>query len=987
MKSTLFMGAALAAVAAINLTDARAQTADENAITVTGSRVITNGNNAPTPLTVIAPEQMLATKPTTVYETLVDMPAFSGSRGASNGPVTSSPNSAGGNQPNGAVSSLNLRNMGPTRNLVLFDGRRMPPASVDGVVDVSVLPQMLIQRVDVVTGGASAVYGSDAVTGVTNFIPDRNFNGLKINLQTGISQQDDAKTYQAGLAGGAPLFGGRGHIEASYQRVHDDGLYDTDRDWTKPRWTVQGNGTTIPWHLQDYAANNTASFGGAIACPSTSGNIIGTCASPTALYGQSFNQNGVLSTYNSGLTGAANGLSLGTVQIGGDGAYFTNVALKSKMTQDQAFARFDYDLTDDLHFFIMGGGAKSEVKGNTGTQRSFVPGWNIGACNAFLAPAYQTALGCTPANSGTASEPTFRFEKQFSPANSYGWGQNNSIENKSYFLMSSLEGGIGENFFWDLTYTHSQSKMEVSAINQNRQHIYAALDAVVNPANGQIVCRVTLTNPTANPGCIPLNPFGPTAASREAIYYLGDVIRNETTNKLDGFAGSLRGAPFSLWAGPIDMALSAELRKLTMDLDTNSLESELLNCTGLRFNNCNATVPVHPNTWLPVHNASQKISEAAYEINVPLLKDTWLFKNVNFNGAARYTEYKNEPGDSGFTGRTFDATTWKTGLTWDVVDALTVRWTRSRDIRAPSLYELYQPTTIGNTTNGFDYLQSAAGVAIAPRQKSGGNPFLNPEVGITNTLGIVLRPTPNFSVSVDYYRITMKDALYSLNGSNQVVQQACYASRGAAEVCQLQERPNGFTDTSAANAMTAFYTRAVNIAAQKTRGFDIEANWRTQLGSVPVSLRALITHQPHLYYYIPFAAVQDVAGVAYPQIGGLPTPKWRGSLFARFELTDKFSVDVSERWRSQLGFSSDPTAPAQVGSTKSVAYTNLSLNYDADLMGHTSSFFLNVQNLFDTDPPAAGAPNATFPGSFPGTYAVGDDVVGRYYTIGVRARF
>ena len=199
MRSTMFK-AALLASAAIQAAAAAAQTpvpaarpsaSDISEIVVTGSRVITNGNNAPTPVTVLTPESVLVTKPTNIYENLSDLPVFSGSRGAANGPVTSSPNAAGGNQPNGAVSSLNLRNMGPLRTLILFDGKRLPPLSPDGLVDPSTLPQMLIQRVDVVTGGVSAVYGSDGVTGAVNFVTDTKFTGLKAEAQYGISEQGD----------------------------------------------------------------------------------------------------------------------------------------------------------------------------------------------------------------------------------------------------------------------------------------------------------------------------------------------------------------------------------------------------------------------------------------------------------------------------------------------------------------------------------------------------------------------------------------------------------------------------------------------------------------------------------------------------------------------------------------------------------------------------------------------------------------------------
>ena len=985
MRSTL-LRTALVAGTAFNLVAmaAQAQTAsaasEVSEVTVTGSRVITNGNNAPTPLSVLTTDQALVTKPTTLYENLAEMPVFSGSRGSSNGPVGNSASGAG------AVSSLNLRNMGALRTLTLFDGHRVPPTTPDALVDVSALPQMLIQRIDVVTGGASAVYGSDAVTGVVNYITDSKFNGLKVDMQTGMSQLSDAKTYQFGIAGGAKLFDGRGHIEGSYQRIHDDGLYDTQRDWTKPRWTVQGNGTTIPWHLVGNLTNATASYGGAIACPAN--GLVDPAACPgVLLVGQSFNANGVLSPFDPGLRGAANGLASTAVQIGGDGVYFNNVAVKSASVRDQVFGRFDYDLTDNIHAYVAGSANKTNVTGNVGVQRSFPPGWKIGACNPYLAAQYRTQLGCTAANSGTATEPTFSLEKAFDPYINYGAGQNNDLTIKSYFFTADLSGKFGDNWRWDATYTRSDSKLRVNALNQNRQHVYAALDAVAD-STGKLVCRTDITNPGLNPGCVPLNPFGPTAPTKEMVYYLFDQIYNSSDNKLNGVSGSLSGSLFSTWAGPIDVALSGEVRKLEMSLDTNSKVSDFLNCTGLRFGNCNPTVPIHANGWLPIKGVTQDVKEAAVEVNVPLLKDVALAKELNLNGAARRTTYNNDSGGSSTINPSFSATTWKVGLVWQVVDELTVRTARSRDIRAPSLYDLFQPFTVGNIGFATDYLINSGGAQVPAAPKSGGNPGLTPEVADTSTLGVVFRPTPNLSIAIDGYSIKLTNVLYSLNGAAEPNQRACYASGGTSALCQLQDRPLGnYTNTSNANAVTAFYTRQINIAEQTTKGIDTEVNYKTELFDHPLSVRGLLTYQPHIYYHFPdFPVVLDYAGVAYPQTGGLPAPVWKGSIFVSYTPVENWTVDISERYRSSLHWSANPTQTS-IGGVKAVAYTNLTLTHGMKVGSGQANLFLSVQNLFDKDPPPAGTLAQTFPGSFPGTFAVGDEVVGRYCTLGLKLRY
>ncbi len=221
-------------------------------------------------MTVVTVQELQATHPATVFESLLDLPAFAGSRGS----TVSGPGTAGGSNGanNGQISALSLRGLGPVRTLLLYDGHRVPATQQNGLVDANTIPQMLLQRVDVVTGGASAVYGSDAVGGVVNFITDRKFNGVKVETQGGISQERDAGTYQLGAAFGTDLFGGRGHFEASAQAFHDDGiLHRMDRGSPfTDRWMVYGEGTAaLPYFLASNGINTTATWGGKIVGPGT----------------------------------------------------------------------------------------------------------------------------------------------------------------------------------------------------------------------------------------------------------------------------------------------------------------------------------------------------------------------------------------------------------------------------------------------------------------------------------------------------------------------------------------------------------------------------------------------------------------------------------------------------------------------------------------------------------------------------------------------
>ena len=956
-------------------------------ITVTGSRVVVSGNDAPTPMTVVSPDEVLATRPTTLFENLADLPMFSGSRGVTNTPTNAQPTAAT------SISALNLRNLGGLRALALFDGHRVAPTTADGYVNINSLPQMLIERVDVVTGGASAVYGSDAVTGVVNFVVDRNFTGTKVELQGGMSGQSDAESYQIGLAWGTELFGGRGHLEASWQRLDDKGIpHRGDRDWTSSLWTLQGNGTTVPFHLQDNVHITTTTYGGLVVCPPPTAATANpaSCLLPgnvqRPLIGYTFDQNGVLSPFEVGARGTAAGLSDNTVQIGGDGAYHTWPSLKSDVTMDQVFARFGYDLSDNLHAYVQGGGARDDTSGYP-TNLRFFQATNVGACNPLLATQYQQALGCTdPANqANSATPPTFAMTKMFNYLlNPNAPGANMQTIAENYFVTAGLEGKFGKGYTWEATYTNSKSELNTRINkNQNLRNTYAAIDAVVNPANGQIVCRVTLTNPDLYPGCVPINLFGPSTESKEAFDYIFQRVEHTTTHKLDDLAGSIVGAPFSTWAGPLTMALSGEYREQSYELTSTSPPSLVYDCTGLRFGNCRpGNQGVNINVIAPRSEVQQKVAEAAIEFDVPL------FEGVNLNAAARYTDYQNEPNDPLLKNSSFDATTWKVGLVWDVTDQLTMRAAYSQDIRAPNLFDLYSPVAINPNTFTTDYLLAGNPQGNIPQQ-TGGNPDLEPEVGRTTTVGFVFRPAPGFSMSLDYYDIKIEDALASLNGMAQGVQQSCYASGGTSPLCALQERALGsYTDTSPANRLLKTYSRQVNIAEQTTWGLDFETSWATTIANRPFTMRFLLNYQPELIYQQPELATVDQAGAAYNQAYNLlPAPVYKAILFLRYNVTERLAFDLSERYRSSLDwFTADNIA--QVGGVSDVYYTNLTASYDFAAGPAEFNVFLNVQNLLDKDPPPSGTVGLqNQPGLPSNGYIVGDDVVGRYFTLGVRMQF
>ena len=914
-------------------------------ITVTGSRlIIRNGLDSQTPLTSVTVDDMAELHPGTIGNELNDLPIFDASRGqstnAGNGSLSSSPTA-----PNPSANVLNLRNMGYQRTLILFDGKRVPPTSPDGAVDINMIPQLLLQRVETVTGGASAVYGSDAMTGVVNFITDTKFTGLKVNVFSGLSHDHDDFTNDEGVAWGKQLFDGRGHFEVSVENRGDPQvLLRSQRQWGRDVWTVQGLGTTAdPFRLVDNTRISSSSFGGLI----TNG----------VLSGQQFASNGVLSPFVNGAATGTNGY-----QSGGDGAYY-NSSFKASQQLDQLFARLDYDFTDAIHGDVSLAGTYNQ---NSSVQTSNVlSNVTISSQDAFLSPAYQSELAA-------ADQSTFKLSKVWNdvpPSSTDSW-------ERQYFANADLQGEFGGGYHWDAWYTHAETRQTTRENdNLNNQHLAAALDAVVDPATGQTVCNVTLTNPGLDPGCAPLNVFGPSSESQAAINYILAPTQFLSIQTMDDVSASVTGEPFRDWAGPVNMALSAEWRKLTWELDSDATPTDAVDCTGLRYN-CNSSTLL----WADGSTAnrspvSQRVGEGALEFNMPLLSDVFLAKDVSVNGAARYTDYDT----SGM------AVTWKGGLDWKINDELTLRATRSKDIRAPNLDDLYLPKSL-STMQVTDLLTNTN--PLVPLQ-GGGNPNLKPEVGFTTTAGFVYRPEwlPHFSLTLDGYWIDVTNAIISLQGTNPTVQAICYASGGTSPYCGLQKRPDGFTDTAASNAVTEWFNEEINIANQLTRGADLEANYATEVFTHPLKLRFFESYQPHLIQKVPGLTTVDLAGVAFYANAVQATPVYRWTMTAMYSPVQNFMVDVMERWRSSLAWT--PTPETQVVSTPripSVGYTDLTLSYLMNPGDSQLEVFLNIQNLLNKQPPPAaylGSNGAV--GQF-GGFVYGDDPIGAYFTLGVRLK-
>jgi iron complex outermembrane receptor protein len=930
---------------------AHAQTAAETAgevegVVVTGSRVVTNGNQAPTPVTVLAADQLLQTTPSNIPDALNRLPQFAGQTAQRN--IQNA-------QSNATGSFLNLRRFGSNRNLILIDGSRVPPTAASGAVDTNVIPQSLVQRVEIVTGGASAVYGSDAVTGVINFIIDKNFNGFKFDAQVGTSTYGDNNSWKIGGAAGRDLFDGRGHIEFSFDHFDSAGIINVEN--RNPDWVysaVGGAGTAAsPLRLYQNARLLTGSRGGMVLTNAGA-------PAPVGIRDMVFNANGVATPFVHGASTGSNGL-----EDGGDGGYYSDGTLVAPLITNQAYLRFDYDLTDSVQFnaSFSYNDARADYPYTAG--RVTTP---VVSRNPFLPAEFQRLM--------TANNTPFIDIGRLNHREDGHPPRENDVFTDNAFFKTGFEGTIFDDWKWSTNYSFGQSRTTV----WNRNNTYwpnlaAAADAVRHPTTGQVVCAVSLT-PSAGlyPGCVPLNVFGPTAPDKGAYEFINEDTKWTLKNKMHDVNFTIAGSPFSLPAGPVNVALNGEIRWLSLRNNSSVPDPTLApNCTGLRpSSNCATTMYQHDVT--ASMKAKQNVKEVAGEVLIPLLADLPLIESLEANLAGRYTDYS--------TSGTVE--TWKLGGTWRLNDQVRVRATRSKDIRAPTLQDLFAPLALRPL--GFNDLHTNTTRNI--NMFSQGNAELTPEIAKTTTIGVVFQPAfiPRFSLAIDYYKIDMNNAITLQAASNAAVQRECENSGGTSPFCDLFERPFPFSNTSPENFPTKVYETRLNAAKQWTKGVDVEANYRFDLADVyssaPGSLgvRLLVGYQPILKTQtISTSAPTEQAGIA-----GLS--KYRVNLDFDYDV-GPLSLNVTQRWQSKQK-TTDPTLFVDAREDiKAYFYTDLTVAYELQVAGHELRPFLTVENLFNKKPPiTGGGSNNTVPGLFFPT-AQGFDVIGRYFTVGLRGRF
>jgi outer membrane receptor protein involved in Fe transport len=911
-------------------------------VVVTGSHISSAGYVAPTPVTAVSSRELSDANPSRVVDALRQLPLLSGTVGT---------NGATGNGTNGQTA-LVLRNLTVGNTLVLLNGNRISPTKIGeggnlySGVDISMLPMQFLQRTDIVTGGAGAVYGSDAVAGVVNFILDKNFNGVKGSIDGG--QDDSGYQKEKGLkfAMGTAFGGGHGHFEASAEFYQNSGMFSNLDTKTGKKACAIINlpaGGVAGQQLLCNVRTANANFQGLV--------------SSGPLKGLTFDNAGNPTTFNYGT------LLNGSTMIGGDGLLNQGPSqLGASPAKNMNFyQRTSWDFGNDLDVYLDSSFGISKYDYQSGTEDS-----NIGG-------SVSAATGLTTGGTGLAILP----DNAYLPAsvkaamaankvtsfvlNKYWANLPASIDNNdtaAYRILIGAEGRVFNDWRWDAHLQNGQAREKTFAtFDNNVGHAILAADAVVNPATGQIVCRSTLTNPTN--GCVPVNPFGNSGLTPRVGYavdgvsdaqlnYLTQTV-GETIKTLETDAAfNLSGEAFQGPAGPVSVATGFEWRYESMNqIATPNVSIDPLT-NSLTFGRIDLTS----------QTGNYNVKEGYVETDVPLLKDVPLVQNLSFNGALRETNYSEVGGLS---------QTFKLGLVWDIEDGYRVRGTFSRDVRAPSLAELFSGGAPGIPAGGVqNFLQPGAPINLGVIANSSGNPNLKPQHGTTMTVGLVLTPNwlPGFQASIDGWRIAIRNGI--ANFSTAQIVQNC--AQGATNQCAyIIFNPDG--------SLKQVNQVPQNISSINTEGVDMETNYVFGLDdftdmSGEILLHANANYISQFITNLPGSTIFNNAGVGLPQ--------WRYTYRAKYT-NGPFSMFLQARWTGSAN-SSKVLTPAQLVPFHIGGQTLVDMNveYAIPVGSGTVSPYFNVTDLFNDYPPiqAGASANSNRYDSF-----------GRHFRTGVRFSF
>lgn len=965
MKNTKILLSVVSGLMVLPCSATFAQTANSNSsadtatqelaleeVVVTGTRLTGTGFTTPTPVTVIGAETIQERAPANVADVINEVPSFKVSRSdTARGANDSSP---------GVQNILDLRALGDFRTLTLINGHRTVGTNFRGTFDTNMIPVGLVDRVEVVTGGASAAYGSDAVAGVANLILKNKMQGVSGSIQGGQTDHNDGQDINATLAAGTGFADDRGHVIFGADYNHSKGVESLyERPWGRreignivPTTAQRGTPATVP------ATVITTNVEPGSATP---GGLVSSGGNPLLINGNyyTFDASGRAVVFN-------RGTAYGTNMVGSNANYgYVNgnlLPIQTPTERSVFYGRAEFELTDSVTPYVevsYGRSAALPFKtGNYISQSGTTPLLTVTAANYPTQFAQLYALGL----------PGSTTSLQLGRINTDLGGNTSDQTNTLWRSVAGVSGKLGgDRWLWDVYYQDGQSRQffETSGLNA------AALQKAVNNCSTTGFTQaqldsVNLYESLAHKTCAPFNPFGTSPNSASAANYMLNQQTMVTHLRQRVIAGSISGSPVTLWAGDLSVATGAEYRFESLDA-----LGDPVTANGTLYTQGNFTS----------FGGKRNVKEAFVEAGLPLIKDVPGIKSLGLNSAVRETDYSTS--DS--------VTTWKVGATYNPINELMVRATRSRDIRAPSLQEL---TFVGgalglNTTNTIPNGTLGANGTVNTRNGGSGstglvagygNANLQPERADTTVIGASMT-FGGLSVAIDHYDIKVDGAIVRLATADTIAQCAL----GSTVAC------SGITFDTSTLGIAFLRNQSTNVQTLKINGWDLEAayKWSNAFGGPgALNLRGLINYAPHNKSYNP------LNGTTTEQAGTLAAqPKFSGNFSIGYAL-DRLSAQVQMRTFGKLRgnnviYNADGSiASATVLGPEDEAYnvasaTSISKNrYSGRTYVNPSAQFKltdkitlygNVDNVLNTAPP-------------PMTVSAAYDLIGRRYRVGVRAQ-
>ena len=1016
-----------AATAVVRAADAPGDAAGADAqsleeVVVTGSRLQAAGFNAPTPVTVVTAETIEERAPANLSDVLLQQPALriqngdTSRQGGTNNSTNANP------LPQGQIVAPNLRNLGANRTLVLLNSHRVVPSEWDSQVDINMIPVGLVERIDIVTGGASAAYGADAVAGVTNVILRDKMEGVKFGVQTGLTQYNAGKQYTLNLSGGTSLMEGRLHLIGGIDANKTNAI----KDIYGKRWAQDEIGNFA-------GANNSATAYRVVNnAPATviTTNVEPASTAPGGLWvnganAYTFDANGNPVLFQRGIVSANNQLMIGSTSNYGHNLN-DQVYLRSENSRYDFMGRASYDFTDrvsgyvelnqsrNLSYPFLGGefNQSSAIAGNS-------PGIVVARTSAFVTPATLALMGtATTLNLG-------RIDTELSYAGISGNAARQDGTTKR--LAIGLQGKFGETWTYDIFGQYGRAWALLERNDYSSLALQKAVNGCAAPAVGQPgfttaaqVNTVAQYEALTGKTCSAFNPFGVGRASQASIDYIQNYTYSDQHMKQDAASVSFTGKPVQLPAGDLGVAFGFDWRQEAVDAPVDPASRA---GSGL-----NALVPAPLANTVAEVFGHYHVHEGYVEVGAPVLKDKFLARSLDLNAAGRVTRYE-------LAGT---VRTWKLGATWEPIDSLRLRLTKSHDIRQGNMVELfrnggpnnsnfdttrllvgtvgangtvYNPAaninSSGQNINPVGQVSANAGAAVGGGLSVGGvaNPNLRPEIANTVTGGVVWTQG-GFNTSLDYYYIDVRDTIGSLG--SQVAINNCIA--GDKSYC------NDITFTQSSAVASGILIVGVpndNLNRMVVQGFDYEIAYSHAIGPGRFSVRSLMNYQPH-NQTITFSTGQTQESAN--TLGGQPkfgynvslnynVARWTAGLQIRgfgrrLGNNITYNADGSINSGTTLGPEDGAAYAARVASAPAVvvngvvvaaagtvaassgtinknrwpgaAYVNGSFNYDVTKQ---VTLFLNVDNLLDKQPPGLALNASVY------------DFIGRSYRFGVRGNF